>query len=469
VTLTGPGARSDPQPDASGGHSNGESASVEPYVRRELLRLTNVYATTWRSEPGPEGDRGRPAGEVLRLGRLAGFYQAAEQQLPRVLGRIDYPPTAVECDRWTGASALAAVRAWLLALASGQVLAALTLDVACTPVEAIPLLEDCYYASVRMAGRPLTEQLAAQAGALLGEAKGSGLLPERHQLVFASVRDNDPASLLTADDLQQVIYRSALPYRAEHSLIRYPAELNRRPTTIAAVGPYVSVLAGQQDSIENAVWLSAVQAVGAAARLREIRGQAYQCVRAFRAGPDPAADRDTHERRRLLEGLADTTSDLELELSFAVEATSDLGMLVPSLRVESYHLLLYDAMRLSERARTTARMLTRLGTVVDAERTAIESVERRTDDRQRLRTAAAVTVVTTLAGTLALLFAFFGGGGPADRGRSMFDLHHYVGIYAVLAAIVLAGAAVFLTLWFLDRRASAPSRARSPAFPGGAG
>lgn len=462
--MTGPGTRSDPQPDDAGGSGDGDRAAVaptvEPYVRRELLRLTNVYATTWRSEAGPQGRWGRPAGEVVRLGRLAGFYQAAGQQVPQVLGRIDHSPT-VACDRWTKPTAVAAARTWLLALASGQVLAALTLDVACGPVESIPLLEDCYYESVRLAGQPLAEVLAAQAGALLGEAAGSGLLPERHQLVFAAVRDDDPASLPTADDLQQVIYRSALPYRAEYSVIRYPAELNRRPTTVAAVGPYVSVLAGQQDSVENAVWLSAVQAVGAAARLREIREQAYQCVRVFRGGPDTGAARGVHERRRLLEGLADTTSDLELELSFAVEATSDLGMLVPSLRVESYHVLLYEAMRLSERARTTTRMLTRLRNVVDAERTAIESVERRADDRQRLRTAAAVTVVTTLAGTLGLLFAFFGGGGPADRGRSMFDLRHYAGIYAVLAAIVLAGAAVFLTLRFLDHRTIASGRART--------
>jgi hypothetical protein len=424
-------------------------------VRRELLRLTNVYATSWRSDPGAEGRDGRPAAEVLRLGRLAGFYRAADQQLPRVLDVVQHPPARVQYQRWTGMATVEAVRTWLLALASGQVLAGLTVDVGCAPVEAIPLLEDCYYTSLRLAGEPLVEQLAGQARGVLGAAAGSGLLAERHQLVFAAVHDDDPASLPTADDLQQVIYRSPAPYRAEHSLIRYPAELNRRPTTVAAVGPYVSVLAGQQDSIENAVWLSAVQGVGAAARLRELREQAYQCLGAFRAGSDPQGDRNVHERRRLLESLANTTSDLELELSFAVEATGDLGMLVPSLRVESYHLVLYEAMRLSQRARTTARMLTRLGNVIDAERTSIESVERRVDDRQRLRTAAAVTVVTTLAGTLGLLFAFFGGGGPADRGRSMLDLHRYVGIYAVLGAIMLAGAAVFFTLWFLDQRAVA--------------
>jgi len=293
----------------------------------------------------------------------------------------------------------------------------------------------------------------------VGEA---GLLPERHQLVFAAVRGDDPASLPTEDELQRVVYRSDLPYRKQHSALAWPAELNRRPTTLAVVGPYVSVLAGQQDSIENAVLLSAVQAVGAAARLREVRDQAYACVQAFRAGPVVAAGQGVHDRRRQLERLADTISDLELELSFAVEATADLGMLVPSLRVERYHLLLWRAMRLSKRARTTARMLARLRNTIAAERTAIESVERRADDRMRLRTAAAVTLVSTLAGTLALPFAFFGvQATQIDRSRSMFDLH-YAGIYAVISAIVLAGAAVFLTLRRLDRRGLTPGRGRRP-------
>jgi hypothetical protein len=47
-------------------------------------------------------------------------------------------------------------------------------------------------------------------------------------------------------------------------------------------------------------------------------------------------------------------------------------------------------------------------------------------------------VVTTLAGTLGLLFACFGGG-PADPGGSIRNLHRYLGSYAVLAVIMLAG------------------------------
>ena len=39
--------------------------------------------------------------------------------------------------------------------------------------------------------------------------------------------------------IQRLIYRADQPYRREYSAIRYPAELNRRPGWLAAVGPYV--------------------------------------------------------------------------------------------------------------------------------------------------------------------------------------------------------------------------------------
>ena len=47
-----------------------------------------------------------------------------------------------------------------------------------------------------------------------------------------------------------MIYRIDLPYRQEFSAIRYPAELNRRPGWLTAVGPYVSVVCGHQGYID---------------------------------------------------------------------------------------------------------------------------------------------------------------------------------------------------------------------------
>jgi len=78
-----------------------------------------------------------------------------------------------------------------------------------------------------------------------------------------------------------------------------------------------------------------VQAVAAAAQLRAIRQAAYADVRLFR--DFEAAHGTTQARRRALERIADQLGDLELELSYSVEATADLGLLVPSLRAESFH------------------------------------------------------------------------------------------------------------------------------------
>src|ERR1700729_2029990 len=77
--------------------------------------------------------------------------------------------------------------------------------------------------------------------------------------------------------------RPALPYRREYSAICYPAELNRRPGWLAAVGPYVSVVCGHPEFINNSIFVSAVQAVAAAAQLRAIRQAAHADVRQFRS------------------------------------------------------------------------------------------------------------------------------------------------------------------------------------------
>src|SRR5262249_3411760 len=157
----------------------------------------------------------------------------------------------------------------------------------------------------------------------------------------------DPITAPTSDELQRIIYRADLPARPGFTAIRSPAELNRRPTNIGVLGPYVSVLAGHQDYVENCAFLSAAQVVGSAAQLRQIRERAYDGVLDFRSNLDGAVP--VRQRRLTLERIADQLGELELDLSFAVEAAADLGLLVPSLRVESYHAELYESMSLHHR------------------------------------------------------------------------------------------------------------------------
>ncbi|WP_405537990.1 hypothetical protein [Streptomyces antimycoticus] len=330
---------------------------------------------------------------------------------------------------------------WHFLHPSGQVLVALTLDIPLSLVECIPLMEDLYYASIECAGVPL-EQLAGERVGCRpegAEVQAGGFLPERHQLVFRSV--SSPEDTPDHDTVQRVIYRTDLPYMPEHSSILYPDELNRRPTTVGALGPYASLICGHQDYIENCVLLSAVQAVGSAARLREIREVAHAYGHRFRARSDE--DRDTHRRRTMLESISDGLSHLELELSYSVETGGDIGTLVPALRVESFHNALYSAMGLTERSGVIGQMLSRLSNAIAAELTSVQSAEQRAGDRRRIRTVVAVTFVTTVTGTLSLLFGFFGiNAQQVDQSQSMFD-ERYIPIYAITALILACAMVIF--------------------------
>jgi hypothetical protein len=95
----------------------------------------------------------------------------------------------------------------------------------------------------------------------------------------------------------------------------------------------------------------------------------------------------TGARRQEPERISDQLRGLELRLSYSVKASADFGLLVLSMRAESFHQALYESMGLAGRA--AARMQERLEAAISAELTAIESVERRTEYR-RVRYAAVV-------------------------------------------------------------------------------
>jgi hypothetical protein len=91
----------------------------------------------------------------------------------------------------------------------------------------------------------------------------------------------------------------------------------------------------------------------ASAQLRALRHAAYADVQLFRSLE--AAPGTTQARRRALDRIAAQLGDLELELSYSVEGTADLGLLDPSLRAESCHDALHESMGLADKATTAGR------------------------------------------------------------------------------------------------------------------
>ena len=415
------------------------AAGADPPIKRSTVRITNVYATSWRIDPAiAQGE----LGDHLRLWRLERNYRLAAEQLPRVLVREDLDPQTIRVKRWQNISALSGARVWLFSLPSSRVVAVFSVDVACELADVVDLLEDCYFCDVHVEETLIAKTMHRLVASLDGQAiYDEDLLPERHQLIFGEHPNIDDCEEIA----QHLVYRANLPYKKEYSIIRYPHELNRRPGWMTAVGPYVSVVCGQADFIENTIFLSAVQGVAAAAELREIRHAAYQDVKLFRS-PD-REDMSTQSRRKTLERMADNLKDLEIGLSYSVEAPADLGLLVPSLRVESFHKALFESMDLSAKAATVSHMLQRLERAINAELTSIESVERRADEERRLRWGAAIGFLSAVAVPAGIILAYFGiNADEVNPDRSIFD-HHYLPVYVTVLAVMTVGGILAFSLY----------------------
>lgn len=416
---------------------------VDPSTARPTIRVSSLYGTSWRTS-FVTGDQNTLT-DSLSLGRLERFYRASADQLPSVIVSRPVDASTVWCERWREGTVVSA-RMWLFALPTGQVVVGLTLDVDCTHLHAVNLLEDCYYLTLTIDGGQVEQLVAAEARAHGLEVDTEEFTAERHQIVYsAPLEAKDPA-----DVVQRLIYRANLPYRPGYGAISYPGELNRRPNTTAAIGPYVSVLFGQQDYIENAALVSAVQAVASSVRLREIRNALYHDLREFHAIERAAAD--TRTRRRTLEQITDDLTRLELDLSVSVEAPGDLGVLVPSLRVIEYHNQVYASIGIRELADTVSRMLRRLEATGRAELTSVESIERRADEDRRLRWAVAIGFVSVVAVPISLILAFFGiNTTQVTADRSMFD-PAYLWVYASIGLLLAISTGLAVSLYVHQAR-----------------
>lgn len=422
----------------------------DPNPKRKTVRISNVYATPWDIET-ENTPLLSPVTGSFRLGRAGIFYDLHSDQLPQILHEEPLNPRALSgFKRWKGGPpGIASARIWIFATPSRQLVAALTVDTACRRMEpVIDLLEDCYYLDVRIYEgtlmeylRTKLEEIGVRRSLTVGE-----LLPERHQIAYGPALPERNID----DVVQRIIYRKDLPYKKQYSSIRYPAELNRRPGNTVAIGPYVSVICGHQNDVENSALMSAVQAVASAARLREIRMAAYESVSSFRDVDHPTVKTTT--RRRVLEDLADRLTYLELELSHSVEAPADIGLLIPSLRVESYHATLFDSMNLSVRAEVAGRMLQRLERSINSGLTSVQSIERRNDEDRRLRWTVAVGFVTTVAIPASLALAYFGVSSKDIKPNlSMFD-GYYKWVYISIGLMMVVSVLPSLALYLQQRR-----------------
>jgi hypothetical protein len=346
---------------------------------------------------------------------------------------------------------------------SGRVLYALTVDATMPNEGIVALLEDCYYESIKLTlsdGQVLTVgELVDQEIQRLFPVTEWESEPDLHQILFLS-----PvlAGLATADDqsveiheefLRSLVYRVHVPQREGFTAIQFPQELNRGLTAVAAVGSFVSVLSGHQDYVENCATLSATAVVSATTELRRIQ---ESILGSFTLVRDKLGTLTRSQRSQLLGDISGQLARHEMNLSQHVESAADIGIWIPSLRVEDYHRSLVSSVRLMERSQIVGNSIHRLTSITAARTQVLLAEEQQLQEHRRRSWALVVGLLTTVAIPTSFILAFFGISAPeVDQGASMFDMHRYAGVYLFAFGMVglsIIGVALFWLLWHPSRR-----------------
>jgi hypothetical protein len=251
------------------------------------------------------------------------------------------------------------------------------------------------------------------------------------------------------DLLQRLVTRSDRAGRLERDALWVPSDLNRGPGMLAVIKSGVSVIHGHGDAFVTATTLSAVQLLASLQSLRRVRREAHEALQQL----DARKHGDLSQQQVALTKLSLDIEQVELALSFEVEAHMNMRLLIPEHAVEHFHRSLADALGLPVALPATDRLITRLSSVLAARRETVNALQREADDRRQRNW----TIVGTCAIPLTVLFGFFGiNAREVNSQRSLLDLSAYGAWYALFLVLMVLG-----VLW--ARRQGAPSRAAEPA------
>ena len=442
-------------------------------VLREHTRLLLMYNLTPRISV-PDSAL-RPLTRALEFGRFVAHVEAAGRLLPRVVLHERVSGLGL------GAASVPVRSAGVVFAVTPRRDPLLFVDVEIGDAEPDGIADLLYAtwqdrAAMRADGTLLTdwlgERLAEKGLAEHGAAEQTGLAFGRnvHQSVFPG-RDLARRLLaghLAADtvgpDVVTVVLRGTLDGEAGAPLgIRRPHVLNNPGQTMVAHGRGVSLIVGWTPAVENAFGLAAIGILNAVAAVHRIRGQAFEAL-----DLDQATEVDTvQDVRDLIAQLARRLGDMQLDLSFSIEAYAD-SILIPELLVESFHSSLRSVSALAEGLENTSRIVERVDAVLATRRADLETATQTYIEKRDKVVAAVVAVGSVLALPPALLLAFFGvNSDDVDPRRSILDLHRYGIAYALAWLPFLALAAVAV---IARRRISlGVSRSLDPDRPDGHG
>lgn len=411
--------------------------------RADCYRTVTLYST---EEPTAEGwTRARTAdatgwgcaGLLTSSDPYRPILERAEQRLPRVITTSEADPRALKLQYSAESFTVRAVRTWLFSLPHGGLVAGLELGLedlrAPGRVRALDdLLRDLDGGrhSVTIDGRPILE--VATGG--VEQARGTVLGSDMHHLMFPPARLTKSADHIDRDFAQRLVSRRDDSSREGYHTVRLPTEANRYADTLVALTPGATAAAGHRPDFEVVLVLCAVQALASLSSLRQIQNAAFEALREFQQESDHRLGSEALERR--LHELG----QLELALSFGVEAYLGMRTSIPTLPVEQYHSELVDALGLPPGASITGGMLQRLSKALQAEGDARATRRARAVERQRQNWSAVGGAAAFVALPLSILVGFLGMSAKEIDARASFLDSRYLRYYAAIVGVLgLAG------------------------------
>ena len=430
-----------------------------PWQSRKHARICQLRAVP-SVVPGQIITQGKPLQDFLDFGRLAIYFSRSAALVPRVTAHSDRSDLELRGPRVQSIVASSWHRR-RLDVAGGNLVDLRLIDLPFdSMLEILKLLEDLYYEEILDEPSDWDWIRVPTVGESVSAAE------PYHQVVLLPSSFGSP----DWDTLQRIIYRANLDAIQDFSAIGFPNELNRRPNRGAAVGPFVSVLWGQQEYVESATLLSSCLIVSATAAMVRTQRSTYDAMRwLHERSPDELHYLSTKSRsdlRKVLVRTQERISDLEAELTFGADAYATLLPIIPSLRVESYHQMLYSATDLPRQVKLVDRMLERLRSSSEAQLTALSSVESTLSELRIRRWSFSAQALATIAVPLSILLAYFGiNSSDVDSEISILDVGRYWMVYLAMVLMVGATFSLYSVIRLFDRKKLPRSRASDDAPP----
>jgi hypothetical protein len=386
-------------------------------------RVWSIYDLTPRITPTHLQDLGR----VFEYGRFSGHIEAGATVLPRPAYVGDIAADALTFrDGMAPSHRIGRASVVVLATPRGDPVLMLGMKLAgeAPTTEVVELLVAMLERDgIMVSGQPMMDWLSGELGVGTRLAFGRHV----HHCVFPGGRLREDLLTAGADgrlppDAIQLVHRGRVSaHRGVRVGVRTPEALNNPDETLVAHSRGVSLIAGWSVPVENVLALVAatnVAALGVLHRVRQMAFDALEINQSARLDTTAAA-------RELLAQLSARLNEVQLDLSFGVEAYVDT-VLIPEFVVDNYQASMCDAIGIETGLVNTSRMVDRLGAVVHARADALDAAVQEDNERRNAILTGMLAIGTMIAFPPGLLLAFFGVTSiDVDPSASIIDIERY--------------------------------------------